>query len=323
MEISGFYYLEMQKKLINLLKNNNYNIVQVELPKMAQNFDKSFYKENRSLKILVDYDISFIPYLRNYHCEKKKFLKLKKYIDYRMHRFFALKTWNQFDRLVVMSEVDRRKVNDILPELSVHVIPNGVDLASFRPFPKEEGDNRLLFLGGAGHFPNVDALFYFLKEIFPEIKKRIKKFSVVVIGDCWNRYSDQLPHDASIEFTGFVKDIRQYINDSTVLITPIRIGGGTRLKIVEAMALKVPVVSTSVGCEGFSVEDGQHILLADKPDDFAIKVQEVFSNKQLYNTLTENAYKLVKENYGWDKLVLKLEDIYEYTTEERKMQKAG
>ncbi len=311
LEVSAFYFPEMGEKLKVLLDSNHYDIIQVELSRMAQYFDKSFYKDNPSLKILVDYDLSFIPHLRRYQCEKTLFSKLIRYIDYRMNRSYALRTWRLFDKFVVMSEVDKKKALEFLPDLSIHVVPNGVDLSYFRPFPREGGENRLLFLGGIGHFANVDALFYFLKEIFPRVKELVKDITLMVIGEGWESYSNQMAHDKSIKFTGFVEDIRPYVSTSSVLIAPIRIGGGTRLKILEAFAMGVPVVSTSIGCEGIPVERGYHLLLADSPEEFAMAIGEIFSNRDLWNRLKENAYRLVEQNYSWDQLALKMENVYE------------
>ena len=314
LEVSGFYFFELHDKLKELLSVYHYDIIQVELSRMAQYFNKSFYKNNPSLKILVDYDLSFIPHLRRYQCEKTPFAKLIRYIDYRMNRSYALSTWRLFDRFVVMSEVDRNKALEFLPDLSIHVVPNGVDLSYFRLSPREGEENRLLFLGGIRHFANVDALFYFLREIFPRVKELVKDITLMVIGEGWESYSNQMAHDNSIKFTGFVEDIRPYVTTSSVLIAPIRIGGGTRLKILEAFAMGVPVVSTSIGSEGIHVERGHHLLLADSPEEFATEIGEIFSNRELWNKLKENAYRLVEKNYSWDKLTSKMENVYEGIT---------
>jgi glycosyltransferase involved in cell wall biosynthesis len=316
-EVSGFYYLELHKKLNALLKLYRYDIVQVEFTRMAQYFNKSFYEHHPSIKILVDYDMAFIPFQRRWECEKNIFFKIIRYIDYRMNKSYALRMWKLFDSFIVMSEVDRKRTLDHLPYLPVHVVPNGVDLSTYKPLPGTGNGKKcreLLFIGGALHFPNVDALSFFTEEVYPLIHNSIKDISLTVIGSGWESYSKHLSHIPSIRFAGFVKDIRTYASGSMILVAPIRIGGGTRLKILEAMAMGIPVVSTSVGCEGITVEDGRDILIADTPEKFMSRINQIISSADLRQHLTENAYKLVKETYGWDKLAMKMEKIYDDLT---------
>lgn len=312
-EVSGFYFPDLKDKLENLLESNDYDIIQVEFTRMAQYFSRSFLKYHNSVKVLTDYDLAFIPHLRRWECEKNIIFKIIRYIDYRMNRSYALKTWNLFDSFIVMSEIDRKRTLDHLPELSVHVVPNGVDLSSHNPLLEAkniEKNKKLLFIGGALHYPNVDALLFLTQEVYPLILSTIKNISLTVVGAGWESYAEHLSHIPSIHFTGFVKDIRPFADSSTVLIAPIRIGGGTRLKILEAMAMGIPVVSTGVGCEGITVRDGHDILIAETPTDLTSRVYEVFSDADLRNRLTKNAYNLVKENYGWDNIALKMEKIY-------------
>ena len=228
-----------------------------------------------------------------------------------MNRSYALKAWGSFDKLVVMSEVDRSKVGRCLPGHCVEVVPNGVDLDCFGPMERDSEQKRLVFLGGAGHYANVDGLEYFIKEIFGRIRSEIPDLRLHVIGQGWETCSGKSDCGSAVEFTGFVEDLRECFAGMSVLVTPIRIGGGTRLKILEAMALGVPVVSTSIGCEGIAVEDGRHILVADSAICFAEKVLQVFGDAKLRKQLTEEAYALVKERYGWETIVRKMETVYE------------
>lgn len=311
LEVSAFYYRALERRLSELLAEGDYDVVQVEYPRMGQYFSRRFLKDNGVLKIMVDYDLTFMPHWRRYQCEKRPLARLVRYIDYRMNRSYALKAWGSFDKLVVMSEVDRAKVEKFLPGHCVEVVPNGVDLECFGPMKKEGEPKRLVFLGGAGHYANVDGLEYFLKEIFGRIRREISDLRLRVIGEGWERFSAESGCGSAVEFTGFVEDLREYLAGTSVLVTPIRIGGGTRLKILEAMALGVPVVSTSIGCEGIAVEDGRHILVADKAIDFAEKVVQVFGDPQLREQLRQEAYKLVKERYGWETIARKMESVYD------------
>lgn len=308
-EASAFYFAEMRNTLNDILASNDYDIVQVEYPRMALHLGRSFYENPRILKVLVDYDLSFIAHLRRYQNEKSLFSKIARYMDYKLNRSFALATWKLFDHLITMSQVDCDKVREMLPELSVHVVPNCVDLDYFRPIPREATEMRLLLLGGTGHFPNIDAFSYFTKEIYPRVTASQKNIKLSVIGAGWEHIRETC-NDPSITFAGFVEDIRSFITGSVVLLVPIRIGGGTRLKILEAMAMGIPVVSTSVGCEGIAVEHGIHLLLADKPEDFAQRIIDLHSDPELCRRLTDNARELVTQGYGWEAAALRMEKVY-------------
>lgn len=309
LEASAFYFAKMRNKLNDILASNDYDVVQVEYPRMALHFGRSFYENHRALKVIVDYDLSFIPHLRRYQNERSLFPRIARYVDYKLNRSFALATWKLFDHLVTMSQVDREKVHEMLPELSIQVVPNCVDVDYFRPIPREATEMRLILLGGTGHFPNVDAFSYFTKEIYPRVKASQKDVKLTVIGAGWEQISEKCD-DPSITFAGFVEDIRSFITGSAVLLVPIRIGGGTRLKILEAMAMGIPVISTSVGCEGIAAEHGIHVLLADTPEDFAQKIVDLNSDAELCRTLMENARELVTQRYGWEAAALRMEKVY-------------
>jgi glycosyltransferase involved in cell wall biosynthesis len=310
LDVSGFYFQEMQGKLDAILKSRHYNVVQVELTRMAQYLHSSFYDRYPACKVIVDYDLDFVPLQRRYNCTRRPISKFIRYIDYRLHRFYALTTWPSFDRLVVMSQIDEKKVLDLLPRISTYVVPNGVDLNYFTPIPRNGGDNNLLFIGGTDHYPNIDALTYFLTHIFSGLKAQMSNLILTVIGSGWEKYEAQLHGDEAVRFTGYVEDIRPYASGQCIMIAPIRIGGGTRLKILEAMAMGVPVVSTSVGCEGIKAESGKHLMVADTPEEFVNAVVDIYLDEPLCHGLIENAYTLVRENYGWDKLALEMESVY-------------
>jgi polysaccharide biosynthesis protein PslH len=139
-EVSGFYLPEMTAVLRSVLNENRYDVVQVEFARIAEHFPKVFFSSYPCLKILVDYDLTFLPHLRAFECERRVSQKILKYVNYAMHRRYAEKTWGLFDRLVVTSDTDRERVSQIRPGLEVRVVPNGVDLERFRPTLRKPGD---------------------------------------------------------------------------------------------------------------------------------------------------------------------------------------
>ncbi len=216
---------------------------------------------------------------------------------------------NKFDRCTTVSEADRQLLLSANPNLTVDVIPNGVDLQKFRPLPPENTSTSLLFIGNLGYPPCSDAALYFCQEIFPHIQQQAETVEFWIVG------RDPLPevralNSQFVHVTGAVEDVVPYYRQSAVCLVPLRAGGGTRLKILEAMALGRPVVSTTIGCEGLEVIAGEHLLIADTPKQFAEQTLRLLRDRQLAQALAANGRRLVETRYGWDQIAEKLAGIY-------------
>jgi glycosyltransferase involved in cell wall biosynthesis len=310
LEASAFYYPDLKTRLNELLASNRYDVIQVEFTRMALYLSKDFYSEYPAQKVLIDYDLAFITHKRKFETADTVLSKAVRYLDYRINESFALRIWKRFDVFVVVSDVDREKALQYLPGLSVSVVPNGVDLGYFVPSAKERTERKLLFLGGSGHYPNVDGLVYFMSEVYPRVRAAAGDISLTVVGGGWDSRNGKVSDSSLIHFAGYVDDVRKYMKGTAVFIAPLRIGGGTRLKILEAMAMRVPVVATSMACEGLSLENEHHLLIADTPQDFASGIIRLFDDERLSDMITNNAYKLVTEKFSWDNLCHELEKVY-------------
>jgi glycosyltransferase involved in cell wall biosynthesis len=198
-----------------------------------------------------------------------------------------------------MSEVDRSLVLRENPNLNVDVIPNGVDTKDYQMLPYEETTSNIIFVGDMGYLPNVDAIQFFHKEILPHIQGIIPNVEIWVVGIDPPDVLKQL-EGKTVHVTGRVEDVRLYYQRSNICVIPLRAGGGTRLKILEAMALGRPVVSTTIGCEGLEVIDGEHIFIADDPKEFAKKTLLLLTNQQIRKQIIQNARHLVETHYDWD-----------------------
>jgi len=167
----------------------------------------------------------------------------------------------------------------------------------------EETANSLVFTGSMDWLPNEDAIFYFAEAILPLIKKQCPDVSLVVVGRSPSRKLQALAEvEKSIRLTGWVEDIRPFVARGSICIVPLRIGGGTRLKIFEAMAMNKAVISTTVGAEGLAVRAGENIVLADTPVDFASSVVSLLRDPNRRKRLGTSARTLVQENYSWPKV---------------------
>lgn len=227
--------------------------------------------------------------------------RLRYWASWQKTRHYEARLFRQFDQVIMVSEQDRQTSERELPgyRRSVAVIPNGVDCQHNQPnlFPSEA--NRLVFNGALTYQANDEAMAYFLRQIYPRIKTAIPDATLVITGSTQGVNLDGLPLDESVCLTGWVEDIRQPVAQATICVVPLLQGGGTRLKILEAMALGTPVVATSKGAEGLAAMDGQHLLLADTPEQFADQVIELLNNPQRRQVLARQARQLVEKQYDW------------------------
>ncbi len=162
-------------------------------------------------------------------------------------------------------------------------------------------------MGALGYYPNVDALLYFIKEIWSEILRRDSSLRLICAGSGATPSVRAIKKERRVELVENPPDIRPIAARASVSIVPLRIGSGTRLKILDSMAMGLPVVSTTRGCEGLSVEEGKHLLIRDNPEDFAEAVVEVLKDEQLWNGLRGNGFELIERHYRWDRVLEPLE----------------
>ncbi|MDB4890610.1 MAG: glycosyl transferase group 1 [Gemmatimonadetes bacterium] len=217
----------------------------------------------------------------------------------------------KFDRCTTVSEADRGLLLRANPFLHVDVIPNGVDTERYQPLPPraEAAPPRLMFIGSMGYPPCIDAVRYFCRDILPRVRRAIPAVELQIVGGDPHPEVVALGGDG-VHVTGRVDDVVSYYQESTVCIVPLRAGGGTRLKILEAMALGRPVVSTTIGCEGLDVVDGDHLLVADTPEQFADKIVRLVQDPALCQHLCANGRQLVEAHYGWKSIGDRLMTVY-------------
>jgi glycosyltransferase involved in cell wall biosynthesis len=222
------------------------------------------------------------------------------------------------DHVVAVSEADKAALQRLVPGLEMTVVPNGVDTefyndqSNFGHWDLDIGHCSLVFTGKMDFRPNVDAVLWFCQEVLPLIRRKMADACFYIVGQSPHRRVLRLADDPAVAVTGYVDDVRSYIAGACVYVVPLRIGGGTRLKVLEAMAMGKPVVSTSLGCEGFEgLASGRELFIADSPDDFAQRVLELLDNASQRERLGQAARRFVEERYDWRLIVPKLEQVYE------------
>ncbi|MGQ9524781.1 MAG: glycosyltransferase family 4 protein [Armatimonadota bacterium] len=228
----------------------------------------------------------------------------------RMRRFEA-DVCRLFDECVTVSELDAERLRQTCPLASISVAPNGVDAHFFQSERTPPVLGRLVFVGSMDWMPNQDGIRWFATRVWPRLHRRCPHATLVVVG---RRPSDQVKALASKH--GFLlvpdaPDVRPHVAQAEVYIVPLRVGGGTRLKILEALAMEKPVVSTSVGAEGLDVVHGTHLLIADDPNAFAEAVEQVLTDRALARNLATAGRELVADNYNWDRIADMLDRVWE------------
>lgn len=212
------------------------------------------------------------------------------------------------DHVLAVSDTDRNSFLDFLPPGKLTVAPNGVDSEYFSPSPLSEIPASIAFVGSMDWMPNEDAVAYFVRDIFPLIRKRIPEASLCVVGrHPTARLKMLAARERQISLTGWVEDVRPYVARSAVCIVPLRIGSGTRIKIYEAMAMGKAIVSTSIGAEGLPVSDGENIVLADDPVQFADAVVYLLRDASERRRLGTAARAFVAGTCTWQKATESLE----------------
>ncbi len=213
-----------------------------------------------------------------------------------------------FDLCCAVSARDAGHIKEFCSDTVV--VDNGVDLDTFLLRGETITEPRLVYTGWMKYHANNDAAKYFCDEIFPAIQKDRPEVTVDIVGKEPSDEVLRLSETAGVNVTGAVPDIRPYINGASVYIVPLRVGGGTRLKILEAMAIGIPIVSTSIGCEGIGLTHGKDILIADTAEDFAAQTLRLLDDPALRKRLAANARELVQERFSWKMIGEKLLSAY-------------
>jgi glycosyltransferase involved in cell wall biosynthesis len=235
------------------------------------------------------------------------------------NRRFIAHLLRQFDGCTVASQQERANVLSIAPNCQhVVVVPNGVDLDRYKDDFGAPEPGTLVFPGALTYSANFDAMAFFLHQIFPLVKARWPEVVLRITGKTNGVPVDRLPLDERVILTGYLDDVRPTVAQSWACVVPLRVGGGTRLKILEAMALGTPVVSTSKGAEGLEVTQDEDILIADTPAEFADAVLRLLDDRALRARLAANGRRLVESRYGWKVIGEKLDQLLRRVVKERK-----
>ena len=291
--------------LRDLTHRVEFDIIQIEDSFMAH-YQEYLPAGWQGKRILTFIDIAYRQYDRIYRIETKLLRKLRLWLYSRMMYKWEPRYAGNFDLSVTMSDIDRDLLLSRNSRLNITTIPNGVDTHEFQPLPMPvDGSKNLIYVGNMSYRPNADAVTYFCEEILPLIHQKIPDVQFWIVGnqplpevfDLQNEY---------VHVTGRVEDVQPFYQQSSVCVIPLRAGSGTRLKILEAMALGRPIVSTSVGAEGIDIKDGDNILIGNDPQTFADHTVHLLQDQAAWQRIATQARQFAVDNYDWDSITDKL-----------------
>lgn len=304
---------KLKTKIDKLIARKNFDIILAEFASMGH-----FEFQTDAVRVLDAHNIEYDNFRRmstlDWSYIRKKFYER----EYKKVYKEEVAAFNRHDAIFTTSERDGSIIKKDVTDTPQYVIPNGVDTEFFSSSGADPEPFSMVFTGAMSYVPNYDGMIWFLDNIFPIIKKSIPQAKVYIVGSnppaaLKKRQSD------SVIVTGFVDDVRPYVDQSSVFVVPLNMGSGTRLKVVEALSMEKPVVSTSIGCEGIDVEDGEHLVVRDEPAAFAEAVVQLFNDSQLQNKLIYNGYDLVKSNYDWEVICRSMDDAFHELTQTKNL----
>jgi sugar transferase (PEP-CTERM/EpsH1 system associated) len=294
-----YYSPAMQQRIDDAVRSTAYDVAILESSFMG------YYRLPSGLPVVVDqHNVESEILRRSGRQERSMLRRLYNTVEYWKYRSREVRVCRRADLILATSGRDRESMvqwGDLPPCV---VIPNGVDTQYFSPVDETDGEQppSIVFTGTMSYAPNTEAMLYFAAEIWPLVQDAAPGAALQIVGQRPPPAVVQLGERPGITVTGAVADVRPYIAAAQVVVAPLRIGGGTRLKILEAMAMGRAVVSTSLGCEGLEVRNGRHLMVADEPRAFADRVIELLEDPARRTELGHQARQLVERSYDWDAL---------------------
>jgi sugar transferase (PEP-CTERM/EpsH1 system associated) len=294
----------MQAAVDRLLEPTAFDAVQITLAQMG------WMDLSRAPAVILDaHNLEHEAIERLSHGERSRLRRAYNRIEARRFERFERRLYGRIDGCAVPSRREAEALSMVAPALAVRAVPNGVDLDEFVPQPPNDASANIVFTGTMNYRPNADAAVHLVRDILPLIHRRRPDVHVLICGMDPPREVRVLA-GPRVEVTGWVADTRPYLASAAAIVVPLRSGGGTRLKVLEALAMSRPVVSTTLGCEGLEVTPETNVLLADDPESFAATVLRLLDHRRLGAELGRRGRELVEAAYSWDVAGAALDELY-------------
>lgn len=258
--------------------------------------------------VLFEHNVEYLIWKRLSELESSPLRRALFEVEWRKLRRREADACRRADLTIAVSEDDRRRLVDLAPGSRITAVPTGVDTSYFVQNGYTPRPTQLVFSGSMDWHPNEDAVLYFADAILPRIRAEVPGASLTVVGRNPSARLREVADRCGIEVTGTVDDVRPSIGEAAVYVVPLRAGGGTRLKIFEALAMSKPVVSTTLGAEGLALEPGRHYVPADDPGDFADAVVALLRDPERRRMIGQAGRRLVETRYSWKTVAREFEE---------------
>jgi polysaccharide biosynthesis protein PslH len=303
---------EMQQALNQVLRAKRFDLVNLEFSFLGECDLRQAPPHERLPRVVVDSHNIDYELARQYARAGRSLAhRLYAGVNWRKLRREELRTYRDADGVYLCSAEDERRLLDVIPGARTAVIPNAADVEYYQPRPTDPPpDGRtVVFFGLLSYAPNVDGVIYFVQKIWPRVAEAHPEARFKIIGGMPPR-ALRLLAGPRIELTGFVPDLRPHLAAAAAVVVPLRLGGGTRLKIVEAMAMGKAIVSTTLGAEGIEAIPGRDLLIEDQPEVFADAVKRLLGDPELAGRIGRSVRSLAVDRYSWSGAARALERFY-------------
>ncbi|MEE2000418.1 glycosyltransferase family 4 protein [Alkalimonas sp. MEB108] len=291
---------EITKSLETVINNYDFDVIISDFLSLSDNL-LSLEKKPGAKYIVFQHNVE--SYIWERHFNNASNFVARSYFKSQWQRFlsFEKNACQWFDGVIAVSKFDNDVfINEFKLKNVLGFVETGVDTQFFSMYERNPNKNNIVFLGSMDWMPNIDGIENFVRKTYPLIKKKIPDVTLTILGRNPPDKIKQLNEkDKSIHVTGTVDDVRPFLAKASVSVVPLRIGGGTRIKIFETMAAGLPVVSTTIGAEGLPVVDGEHIAIADDSEAFAEKVVEALVDVKYSDEMAKCAQNFVSNNFSW------------------------
>jgi len=298
------YSPQMQDRLDQLSRRHAFDVIQLETSPLA-----GFRFSPDSTVALVEHDIIFELLYRMYKAERSPVRRLYNRLEYAKFRRDEIASWRRVDGCIATSSREVPIIRRHAPGVPIMVAPNGVDGSYFAPSDGRVDENTIVMTGFMKTRPNIDGALYFVNAILPLVLQSKPAANFYIVGGSPPEEIRRLA-SPQVVVTGEVPDVRPYVHKAAVVVVPLRMGGGTRLKILEGLSMEKAMVSTTIGAEGIDVKHREHLLIADEPAAFADAVVHLLSNPAAGGTLARAGRELVDRTYQWSAVVDRVETFY-------------
>ncbi|HJQ70475.1 MAG TPA: glycosyltransferase [Blastocatellia bacterium] len=296
--IQKYRSAEMKKAIARECLANDYDLVVCDFLTPAINYTHDPARP----AVLFQHNVESGIWRRHFETQTNRVKKAFFYSQWQKMYRYERDACRAFNAVIAVSRADREQMRDEFDLNEVYDVPTGVDTRYFRPLGNRPEPHNLVFTGSMDWMPNEDAIIYFAENIFPQITRRLPHVTLTVVGRNPSRRLKAIAEaNNQIKVTGRVDDVRPFIDAASAYVVPLRVGGGTRLKIYEAMAMRKPVISTTVGAEGLPVAAGKELLIADDPEAFAAAVTRVLKDARLRERIGRQARATVCAHHGWER----------------------